>query len=48
MKEEGLIEYSIPDMINHPKQAYKITEKGRKALKSIEDNTTAPRGGKER
>ena len=32
MRVEGLIEYTIPDMINHPKQAYKITEKGRKKL----------------
>ena len=32
MKDEGLLEYTIPDMINHPRQAYRITEKGKRKL----------------
>ncbi|MEI6425062.1 MAG: hypothetical protein WCP55_22830, partial [Lentisphaerota bacterium] len=32
MKKEGFLEYTIPDMINHPRQAYRITEKGKRKL----------------
>jgi ATP-dependent DNA helicase RecG len=32
MKAQELIEYTIPDMINHPRQAYRITEKGKRKL----------------
>ena len=33
LREEGLINYLYPEVINHPGQAYVITDKGRKKLK---------------
>ncbi|MFZ2656236.1 MAG: ATP-binding protein [Victivallales bacterium] len=36
MKAQGLIEYTIPEMINHPRQAYRITEKGKRKLGGLE------------
>jgi len=33
---QGLLKHTYPNMINHPRQAYKITEKGRKMLKNMQ------------
>ncbi len=34
-KDEGLIDYLYPEVINHPEQAYVITEKGRRRLEML-------------
>ena len=36
LMEEGKLQYNIPDMPNHPRQAYTVTDAGRKYLKPDE------------
>ncbi len=35
MRKEGLITYVHPEVINHPEQAYEITDKGRSSLRKL-------------
>ncbi len=36
MRKEGLLDYLYPEVVNHPQQAYVITEQGKIWLKNKE------------